>query len=255
MKAAAETLRGMSLSRSRLLPSALALAAVALLAAGCATTPVSPAPTSTSGSDAGSGPSEHTANDIEAAWLDAGHSIGIVTWGSSSSDCRPGQVDARADGQTIRVMLVDQGDAEAICTDDLVPRATLIAVPEGVDVTKQVTIDAAYGDVSDEAILAALESDVIENPEPMGVPSAGWFDDAGIVLLTWGSSTCPLVVEDVAMTDAGATVTFASPERVCTMDLAPRVTAITLPEPRADDSPFPLTLTGDHLDAEVDVIG
>ncbi|MGB3374528.1 MAG: hypothetical protein WBA87_05255, partial [Microbacterium sp.] len=72
----------------------------------------------------------------------------------------------------------------------------------------------------------------------------------------WGSSTCPPVVSDLEMTDAGATVTFsAEADRVCTMDFAPRATVITLPGGRDDDAPFTLTLVGDNLDSEVVVRG
>jgi len=85
-------------------------------------------------------------------------------------------------------------------------------------------------------------------------PSAGWFDDEGIVLLTWGSSSCPPVVNDVQSTDAGATVTFQEVDGVCTMDLAPRVTPILLPQEAADGA-FELTLVGGGLDGTVAVHG
>lgn len=249
----------MSLLRRRLIPSALALAAVVLSAAGCAASPASPAPTSTAGSpsssvgsDDGASPAERSADDIEAAWLDDGRAIGLVTWGSST--CRPHVEDVQTDGQSIAVTMGDS-DQQA-CTNDLVPRAVLAMLPEGVDVTKDIDVRVTHGDRTADVDLDGLDA------APQGAgdqqPSAGWFDDGGIVLLTWGSSSCPPVVQDVAMTDAGATVTFndfETADRVCTMDFAPRATAITLPEEHDDDAPFTLTLVGDNLDGEVPVRG
>ncbi|MDQ0614115.1 hypothetical protein QF046_001756 [Microbacterium sp. W4I4] len=249
----------MSLSRLRPIPSVFALAAVALLAAGCGTGPASPAPTSTAGSpsstpgsDAGSSTFDRTASDIEAAWLDDGRVIGIVTWGSSS--CRPHVADVKADGQTVAVTLADPD--EMACTDDLGPRAVAAMLPEGVDVTKDIDLRVTYGDVEADADLDGLDA----APQGPGEqqPSAGWFDDDGIVLLTYGSSSCPPVVQELAMTDSGAKVTFngfETADRVCTMDFAPRATVITLLEDHDDDAPFTLTLVGDNLDAEVPVLG
>jgi hypothetical protein len=247
----------MSISRRRQLPSALALAAVALLTVGCSTTPASPAPTSTAGSpsstggaDAGATPVERTADDVEAAWLDDGRMIAIVTWGSSS--CRPHIEDVQADGQSVAVTVVDE--KEQACTDDLAPRAVLAMLPEGIDVTKDVDLRVTFGDVEEDVDLDGLDA-APQGPSEQQ-PAAGWFDDDGIVLLTWGSSSCPPVASDLEMTDAGATVTFsADADRVCTMDFAPRATTITLPEERDDDALFTLTLVGDNLDGEVVVRG
>lgn len=251
------TLESMSLSRlRRLLPSALAFAAVTLLAAGCANGPASPAPTSsagdpsgTAGSDAGS-PFDRNGQDVEAAWLDDGRMISVVTWGSSS--CRPHIEDVQAEGQSVTVTMADE-DAQA-CTEDLVPRAVLAMLPEGVDVTEDVEVRVVYGDLTADVDLDGL--DAAPQGQSEGQPSAGWFDDDGIVLLTYGSSSCTPVVDDVKMTDAGATVTFAEvADRVCTMDFAPRATVITLLDEHDDDAPFTLTLVGDHLDGEVAVAG
>lgn len=247
----------MSLSRLRLIPSALALAAVALLATGCGTGPASPAPTSTAGSpsntagsDAGSSTLDRTASDVETAWLDGGRVIGIVTWGSSA--CRPHVADVKAEGQSVAITLADAD--EMACTDDLGPRAVAAMLPEGVDVTKDVELRVTYGDRTADVGLDGLDA----APQGPGEqqPSAGWFDDDGIVLLTYGSSSCPPIVGDVKMTDAGATVTFTeTADRVCTMDFAPRATVITALDERDDDAPFTLTLVGDNLDAEVPVLG
>jgi hypothetical protein len=251
----------MSLSRLRPLPSALALAAVALLTAGCGTGPASPAPTSTAGdptgtggADAGGAPPERTADDVEAAWLDGGRMIAIVTWGSSTRTCQPAVTDAAADGQRVTLTLADPAEAADGCDMDLGPRAVILPVQEGVDVTKGVELQVTYGDLSADADLDGLDT-APQGPSAQQA-SAGRFDDDGIVLLTYGSSSCPPRVDDVTMTADGATVTFAEAgDRVCTMDFAPRATAIALPAERDDDAPFTLTLVGDNLDAEVPVLG
>jgi len=237
-----------------LLPSALALAAVALLSAGCTTTPASPAPTSTSGSDAGAPGLERTADDVEAAWLDDGRAIGIVTWGSSTRTCQPAVSGTDAEGQRVTLTLEDPAEAAEGCDTDLGPRAVIVPVPDGVDVTKDVDLQVTHGDLTADIDLDGLDA------APQGASeqqaSAGWFEDDGIVLLTYGSSSCPPVVQDLEMTDTGATVTFSAvADRVCTMDFAPRATVITLPEERDGDASFTLTLVGDNLDGEVAVAG
>ncbi|WP_259363504.1 hypothetical protein [Microbacterium esteraromaticum] len=125
-------------------------------------------------------------------------------------------------------------------------------VPEGVDVTADVEVEVEHGQRTDDADLDALAE------APQGAteyqPSASWFDDDGIVLLTWGSSSCAPVVDDVQPAQSGATVTFAEIDGVCTMDMAPRLTPILVPA-GDDDRPFELTLVGGGLDAAVRVEG
>ncbi|MFB8188138.1 hypothetical protein ACFC14_02365 [Microbacterium sp. NPDC055988] len=180
----------------------------------------------------------------------------VVTWGSSS--CPPIVDDATADDeteeQTVSVTLADpQGDQP--CTADMGPRASLGAFPEGVDPSKDVELLIEYDDLrgavelkADEAFAAASTS------ETEFAPSAGWFDDRGIVLLTWGSSTCAPTATDVEQTASGATVTLGVPDGPCTLDMAPRATLIAL----ADDAPgadFELVLSGAQLDDTVAVLG
>ena len=242
----------MTASRLRLALSALAIAGAALLAAGCTATPGSPAPTS---KDDGGASSTATppggdvdVNEVEAAWLDGGRAIAVVTWGSST--CVPIVDAVSADGQTISVSLAN-GEEKA-CTDDLVPRAAFVGVPEGVDVTQEVQLSVAYGARTKGVDLDGLA----EAPQEAGEqkPSAGWFEDGGIVLLTWGSSSCPPIIDDVEQSDAGATVTFKTTDRVCTMDLAPRLTTIMLPREH-EGGAFELALVGDNLDAKLPVLG
>ncbi|WCM55933.1 hypothetical protein [Microbacterium sp. EF45047] len=242
--------------RFRPLRSAFALAAVALLAAGCSSGPASPSPTSTAEPSAaptdGAGsaaPEDRDAGDVEAAWLAGGRQFAVVTWGSSG--CVPHAEDVRAEGQTVHVVLADAG-ADQVCTADFAPRATPAALPEGVDPTQDVELRVTYGDVADDADLEALA----EAPSgPAGhEPSAGRFDDRGIVLLTWGSSSCTPVVESIEQTDAGAAVVFAEIDGVCTMDYAPRTTILTIPFETDDDRPFALALRGGGLEGQVPVL-
>lgn len=241
----------MTSSRRRSAFSALALTAAAVLIAGCAQSPASPPPTSTPGQSASANPTVPGSDggDIETAWIDDGRGFAIITWGSST--CVPVLGDVTADGQTIAVTL--SNNDEKVCTDDLVPRGLFVSTPDGVDVTQDVDVQVDYAPRSQGVDLDALAE------APQGIseqqPSAGWFEDDGIALLTWGSSTCPPVIEDIDHTDAGATITFATVDRVCTMDFVPRVTAIMLPREHDDDAPFELTLRGDNLDGKVAVVG
>ena len=68
---------------------------------------------------------------MDAAWLDDGRIIGLVTTGSST--CVPAADEAMLeDDGTLSVTLVEP-EADTACTTDLVPRVTLVEVPEGVD--------------------------------------------------------------------------------------------------------------------------
>lgn len=237
------------MSLIRTLASAVALAAVALLAVGCTANPGSDAPTSsTAPSGASTPPIADGVDEVEVAWIDGGRSLALLTWGSSS--CAPTVGDVTASGQSIRVILAASG--EKACTDDLAPRALMVPVPEGVDVTSDVEVEVVHGERTDEADLDGLAE------APQGLtefePSASSFGDDGVVLLTWGSSSCVPVVHDVQPTDAGATVTFADIDGVCTSDMAARLTPILIPE-RDDDGAVELTLVGGGLDGKVAVEG
>lgn len=228
----------------RALTSAAALAAVALLTAGCTAAPGASAPTSSAEpSGTSAPPTPGGVDEVEAAWLDGGRSFALVTWGSSS--CAPVLGDVAASGQSIRVTFA--ASAEKACTDDLAPRALMVPVPDGVDVTADVEIEVVHGERTDTVDLDG-RAEAPQGPTEYE-PSAGWFDD-GIVLLTWGSSSCVPVVNDVQTTDAGATVTFAEIDGVCTMDMAARLTPIMLSQ-LDDDQAFELTLVGAGLDGSV----
>lgn len=250
-------------SSLRLAVSASALLASALLVVGCASTPGSTPDSSvppTSGTDDTSAPSTAPDagtgidDDIEAAWLDDGRMFAVMTWGSST--CVPTPTDVTADGQTVTVML-SEGDANQACTADFAPRASIAALPEGVDPTQDVELIVTLGSITDDVDLdgnAALTG--IPGESTDFAPSAGWFDDSALVLLTWGSSSCPPVIDSVEASGAAGTVTFVTEDRACTMDMAPRGTLIDFGDQLDDDADdaFVLTLVGDNLDATVNVL-
>jgi len=180
--------------------------------------------------------------EIDAAWLDNGRMIGVVTEGSST--CIPTAGEATYAGGVLEVEFTEP-PADTACTRDLVPRVTLVGVPEGVDPTQElevrVTGDGYHGDT---------DLDGVEGLDPSGetdyLPTAGWTDDDGrFVILTWGSSTCVPVVESATAAGIEVTVTFATPpaDQVCTMDMAPRGTLVQV-DGLDDDSGVFAILTG-----------
>lgn len=223
----------MTLARGLLaLPIALLLAGSAL--AGCASTPsAAPSSTPTAGADA----------DMSAAWLDDGRLIGLVTTGSSS--CVPVADGATLeDDGSIAVTLVEP-DADTACTRDLVPRVTLVEVPEDVDPAEDLSITVTGDGYSGSTDLMGVDG--LAGGMTDYLPSAGWTDtDGQFVLLTWGSSSCaPVIADGAASGPAEVTVTFETPpaDQVCTMDMAPRATVAVI-EGLEDDSDVSLVLTG-----------
>lgn len=240
--------------------AALSVFAAALLFAGCASTPgpgsATGSPTGTAAPD--SGVDHDDLDDLEATLLDDGRYFAVVTWGSST--CVPQVDQVSAEGQIVSLALVDpDGDdgAEKACTADLAPRASLGALPEGVDPTKEITLRVTNGDITDDV---DLDGDPAFTGTPGTsteyAPSAGWFDDGALVLLTWGSSGCPPVVESAEAAGSTGTVTFVTDDtKMCTMDMAPRATIIAFGDDIADDDDFTLTLVGGGLDGTVSVRG
>ncbi|NYE18765.1 hypothetical protein [Microbacterium immunditiarum] len=233
----------MSTTRRVTLASAALL--FAALLGGCATNPGTATPTPVDDStvespDDGSGSDA----DVKAAWLDGGRMVGIVTQGSST--CVPVADDVELADGVLTVTLVVPGDRAKPCTRDLVPRVTLVGLPEPVDPSEDLRI-VVNGDGFEED----TDLDGVDLPTPEGptdyLPTAGWTDDDGqFVILSWGSSSCVPVIEDVAATgEAEVTVTFQEPpaDQVCTMDIAPRGT-VALVEGLDDDSDVELVLTG-----------
>ncbi|SFR91091.1 hypothetical protein SAMN04487846_0515 [Microbacterium sp. cf046] len=217
------------------LPVALLLAGGAL--AGCAT-PAASAPSSSPSA------SEGAEVEIDAAWLDDGRIIGLVTVGSST--CIPAADDAtlQADG-SLAVTLVEP-DADTACTRDMVPRVTLVEVPEGVDPSEDLAITVSGDGYSGSAELEGVEG-LVGGGMTDYLPSAGWTEtDGQFVLLTWGSSSCvPVISEVSASGPAEVTVTFETPaaDQVCTMDMGPRA-SVAVVDGLEEDSDVSLVLAG-----------
>lgn len=237
----------------RLVTVTLSALAAALLLAGCTVGPGAGAGETTSDPSAGPGASDEF-DDMEGTILDDGRAFAVVTWGSST--CIPLVDEVSADGQKVSVTLVDS-DADQVCTADMAQRASVGTLPEGVDPTAEITLAVTYGELQDDV---DLEGDAAFTGTPGSpteyTPSAGWFDDSSLVLLTWGSSGCPPVVDSVEGSGNTGTVTFATdPEQMCTMDMAPRATILSFDDDAIDDEDFTLTLVGDSLDGTVQVRG
>jgi hypothetical protein len=222
-------------------PRLLAIPFVLLLAggaiAGCASSPSaapSAAPTTGDGTEV----------EIDAAWLDDGRIIGLVTTGSST--CIPAADEATLDADGSLAVTLVEPDADTACTRDLVPRVTLVEVPEGVDPSMDLAITVSGDGYSGSTDLEGVEG-LAGGGMTDYLPSAGWTDtDGQFVLLTWGSSSCVPVVSDVAASGpAEVTVTFETPpaDQVCTMDMAPRAT-VAFVEGLEEDGDVSLVLAG-----------
>ncbi len=189
-----------------------ALAVAGLALSGCA---------ADSGPGAGSPvPSDP---DLGAAWLDNGRMVGLVTLGSST--CIPSLDDeAEYTGGTLHVTFADPKADEA-CTADLVPRVTLVDLPEGIDPEQDLEIEVTGEEYYGEVVLEGVAG-LDPSGETDYQPSAGWaIADGQFVILTWGSSTCIPLMEDIAATGpAEVTVTYATPpaDEVCTLDMVAR---------------------------------
>lgn len=236
---------------SRHRPTLIAALGAGLLAAGlltgCATgaasAPENTAATLTPTPDAEAS-TPVSSGEVEAAWLDAGRSIAVVTRGSST--CVP-VVDGepRVAGDAVTVTL--GASARTDCSRDMAPRATLVGLPSGVDPTRslEVTVEGTAEGRTTLAPLAAAPSGA-----PEFSPSAGWVDARSIAIVTYGSSGCPPTVESVATTGSDIAVRFATPpaDQVCTMDIAPRVTLADIGD-EAPEGEASVVLTGGGVGA------
>jgi len=239
----------MTAKRSILALSA-GIALVTLLSA-CATGPT------TSGSTPASTPSASASAEeveIDAAWLNGGTMIGLVSYGSSTCVPMADTVEVLDDG-TLSVTLAEP-ETDTPCTMDFVPRVTLVDVPADVDASKDLKVQVEGDGFTATAELDGV--DVGEAPDEYG-PSAGWTgEDDTFVILTWGSSGCPPVIESVEPTGpTEVTVTFMTPpaDQACTMDMAPRATVANV-SGLEGDGPTDLVLTGAEFDgAHVMILG
>lgn len=226
----------------RLFTAAAALGAGALLLSACATgTAVDPGSNDPDAVEQG-GAQEM---DVDAAWLNGGSAIGVITWGSSSCVPTAEDVTVEADG-TLAITMTDAATAETPCTMDMAPRATMVSLPDGVDATKDLDIVVTLGDAIGETDLDAATNIPADFEEFS--PSAGWTDIDGVyVVLTWGSSTCVPVVMNSEVTGADeVTLEFqaAPADKPCTMDMAPRLNLADAPGVK-DNGQTMLTITGD----------
>ncbi|MEV5070603.1 hypothetical protein MRBLMI12_002215 [Microbacterium sp. LMI12-1-1.1] len=232
--------------RSRSLVAGIGLA---LLAAGLLTACASPAGSGgTPSSSATAKDDDSTEQEVDAAWLDGGRMVGIVTQGSST--CVPIAEEATYANGVMTVTLVD-AEGDTACTRDLVPRVSLVGTPEGVDpaegVEIEVTGDGWHGDTDLEGVPG-----LAVGGETDYLPSAGWTDvDGQFVILSWGSSSCAPAIENTEATSATeVTVTFVTPpaDQVCTMDMAPRGVVTAVNGLEDEDAEIFAILTGAEFD-------
>src|SRR5690606_9896809 len=144
------------------------------------------------------------------------------------------------------------------CTMDYVAQATYVALPEGVDPHEDLTITLT-GALSGTTMLDGGDELAGTPGESTDfAPSAGWFDETGFVVLTWGSSSCAPSLASVEATGEHAlTLTFADlPEdQACTMDMAPRVAVAAVPEGFGHDDDVTLTLDGAGISGTTTILG
>ena len=220
--------------------------------AGCATDAGDPG--------AATDPTDGAATEIEVdgAWLEGGHAIGVITQGSSTCVPTVSDVSLGADG-VVAVTLVDAGAEYVVCTRDMVPRVSLASLPEGVDATKDLTVDVTWAEASGSVTLPGIPALEPTEPNVEGTPSAGWTSVNGeFVIVTYGSSSCPEIVENTEVSgDAAVTVTFATPpaDKVCTADFAPRA-VLAFADGLADQPNVTLSLTGGGVaDTDIPILG
>lgn len=228
--------------KRRVLASVVLSAVAALSLTGCLSSSDAPAGQET---------------DVNAAWLDDGRIIAIVTSGSST--CVPTAESAEINSDGALAVELAEPDADTACTADLAPRATLVAVPDGVDPSQDleiwVTSDAGYyGDVT----LAGVAGLAGPGGSTDYEPTAGWTQQQGqFVILTWGSSGCVPVVESSEVSgEAEVTLTFQDPpaNQACTMDMAPR-TNFAFADGLSGIEDVQLVLTGDSFDTTISIYG
>ncbi|WP_109209605.1 MULTISPECIES: hypothetical protein [Microbacterium] len=235
--------------------SLIAAAGLALLTAGLLTACASPAGTGpNSSSPSPSVDDDADDMDLEAAWLDGGRMIGLVTYGSSTCVPTAGDV-SYADG-VLEVELVNPADDTA-CTMDMVPRVTVVGLPEEADTTQELEIRVTGDGYTGEADLDPVPG-LDQSGETDYLPSAGWTDaDGQFVILTWGSSTCPAVIENVEGSGSEVTVTFTTPpaDQACTMDMVPRGVVAQVSGVDDDAEVFAILTGAEFDDVRIPIIG
>lgn len=190
-------------------------------------------------------PDQTLDTDLDAAWLDGGRMVGLVTQGSST--CVPPAEGQYADG-VLQVTLTD--DAEGPCTADFAPRVSLVAVPDDVDPSAGLAIEVSGAGYGGEVTLLGVAGLAFESPSEQ-VPSAGWSTAEGtFVVLLWGSSGCPEYVTSAEVTgDAAITASLSGvpADKVCTADIAPNA-QIAVVDGLGGVPDVALTLTGPDME-------
>lgn len=232
--------------------SATGVAAVALLAACATGTAVDP------GSNGQEVPDGGASSEIpvEGAWLDGGRVIGLVTSGSSSCVPTAGTVELEDSG-TLAVQFEEPSETTP-CTRDLVPRITLVPVPESVDPSQNLdVVVTGVGYHGNVQLPGVPDLDPAETEE--FTPSAGWTGHNGeFIVLTWGSSTCPEIIENSEVTgEDTVTVTFAAQDETkpCTADMAPQP-VLAFADGLANQPHVVATLVGPNFpETKVEILG
>ncbi|MDQ1082815.1 MULTISPECIES: hypothetical protein [Microbacterium] len=230
------------MSRHRL--TLIGLLGAGLLATGALTGCASGAASSPSSPASADAVSPAPAGEIEAAWVDAGRAVAVITSGSSSCIPTVNGEPEYTDG-AVTVDLVEP--SQEPCTRDMAPRATLVTLPAGVDPGAGLTLRVT-GAAEGEAVLAALDEAPAASEE--FAPSAGWAGSSLVAIVTYGSSSCVPTVESVSADGDRVAVRFAEPpaDQVCTMDFAPRVTLADVGAV-AGDGAVSLVLSGGNVQA------
>ena len=212
------------MSRRTLRIALVALSGAAVLALAACATPAAPAGTPEPASeDAALNPKPVVMGDVSVGWAGVGNAVAVVTLGSSTCLPTAGEPARDADGAVL-ITLIDPADTA--CTADLVPRATLAAVPEDVDPTADALVRIVWNDEKVDLPLTAVPAISAGDYESAAYRSGG----DRFTVLTWGSSSCAPIVDTVNADGSVIAVTFAEQpaDRMCTMDMAPRITPVQL---------------------------
>ena len=183
--------------------------------------------------------------ELDAAWLDGGRMIGLITQGSST--CIPTAEDVSYADGVLQVNLVD--DAEGVCTADFAPRVSLVAVPDDVDASENLAIEVTGG-YTGEVTLPGVEGLVFESTSDQ-TPSAGWTTtgarssfSSGVRRAARKSITTAEITGDAAIT---VSLSGVPADKVCTADIAPNG-QITVVDGLGGVADVALTLTGPAIE-------
>ena len=122
---------------ARPLASLVAVAAAALLLAGCTSTQIKP-DTDYAGEPKGvEAPASSAGGASWAAWMADGKQFGIVLYGSSTCPPTVQSVKVVADNQLEAMLAPASG---GVCTHDLVPHTTVFTRPSNVTTSSDVTV-------------------------------------------------------------------------------------------------------------------